>query len=264
MNKSGLVKLFGFCLVCLVTVFNLNNSFAQGTEAAEANRLFYQGNSDYKEAKYEAAIDHYTKVLNLGLESGNLYYNLGNIYFKKNDLGRAVLNYERALILMPNDSDLKSNHEYVLSLLNLGPQSFDNWLEKAANKLFRDVSVNFLIVFLSFIYILALLVLISNLIISRDKRPIKIILLGLTAVFIISMISLNSKIIYLNKVAVVVSKKVDVKFEPREEATTYFELTEGSKVQVLDKTENWYKIKRPDGKIGWAPRGELGLILNSS
>jgi len=262
MNKPSLVKLSGFCFICLAVVFILRSSFAQGTGATEISQLFYQGNSDYKEAKFDSAIDNYTKIFNLGLENGNLYYNLGNSYFKKGDLGRAVLNYERALILIPNDSDLKSNHEYVLSLLNLGPQSFENLLQKAANKLFGELSINFLTVFLSFIYILAFLVLIGGLLFAGAKRGIKFFLLVLMVVFTISAISLNSKITYLNKGAVVISKEADVKFEPLEAATTYFKLTEGSKVEVLDKTENWYKIKRPDGKIGWIKRGELGLILD--
>ncbi|MDP3042708.1 MAG: tetratricopeptide repeat protein [Candidatus Omnitrophota bacterium] len=262
MNKPRLVKFFAGCLVCLVMVFNLGSSFAQEVKAAQGNRLFYQGNVDYKEAKFEAAIDNYLKVLNLGLESGNLYYNLGNSYFKKGKLGRAMLNYERALMLIPNDSDLKSNHEYVLSLLNLGQQSFENWLGKAANKLFAGLSVNFLTVLLAFIYILALLVLTSSLIFAQVKRSINFLFLILPAVFIISAISLNSKIVYLSKGAVVVSKEALVKFEPREEATTYFKLNEGSKVAVLDKTENWCKIKRPDGKIGWMGKDKLGLILD--
>lgn len=262
MNKSGLIKFAGVCLVCLATVLSLRCVLAQEIGAADANRLFYQGNFEYKEAKYEAAIDNYQKALSMGLESGNLYYNLGNSYFKQGELGKAVLNYERALILIPGDSDLKSNYEYVLSLLNLGPQRFGNWLEKAVDKIFADASVNFLTVFLSFIYILGILALISSLIFTTAKHGIKIFLLCLSVLFVVSAISLNSKIAYLTKGAVVISKEAQVKFEPMEGATTYFRLTEGSKAKVLDKTGNWYKIKRPDGKIGWISKEELGVILD--
>lgn len=261
MNKPGVMKLFGVYLICLVVVFSWCNSFAQKAGDVEASRFFYRGNFDYKEAKFEAAIDNYAKVLNLGLESGNLYYNLGNSYFKKGDLGRAVLNYERALMLIPNDRDLKSNHEYVLSLLNLGPQSFGNWLEKEVNKLFADASIDFLTVFLSGIYILVFLILIISLIFPGVKKGIGILFLSLLAVFIISLVALNSKIAYLSKGAVVVSKEVEAKFEPLDEATTYFKLSVGSKVEVLDKTENWYKIKRPDGKIAWVGKKDLEFIL---
>ncbi|MCX5698424.1 MAG: SH3 domain-containing protein [Candidatus Omnitrophica bacterium] len=262
MNKLRLVKLSGLGLACLAVVFSLRGSFAQGTGVTEVNRFFYQGNSDYKEAKYDAAIDNYAKVLNLGLQSGNLYYNLGNSYFKKKELGKTVLNYEKALFFNPNDSDLKSNYEYAVSFLNLDSQSFGNWFEKFANRLFQGATINFLTIFLSVIYIIAFLALIFNLFFNRAKKNIKILFFVLIVLFVLSVVSLSSKITYLNKGAIVISKEADVKFEPLEKATTYFKLTEGNKVEILEKAENWYKIKRPDGKIGWIDKKELGLILD--
>jgi len=260
MRKPILVKLAGFGLLFFVAVFNPRSSLAQETGFTTAKQLFYQGNSVYKEAKFEAAIDNYEKVVGLGWESGNLYYNLGNSYFKKGELGKAVLNYEKALFFIPNDGDLKSNHEYVLSLLNLGPQSFGNWFERLANRLLEEAAVNFLTILLSASYIIAILGLIGHLFWAGARRGIKILFLIPIALFILSAVSLTSKIIYLNKGAVVISKEADVKFEPLEGATTYFKLKEGSKVEVLDQTENWCKIKRPDGKIGWLARGKLELI----
>jgi len=262
MNKRISVKLAGFSLLLFIAVFNPRGSFAQGSGFATAKQLFYQGNSAYKEGKYEAAIDNYEKVISMGLESGNLFYNLGNSYFKRGELGKAVLSYEKALLLIPGDSDLKSNHEYVLSSLNLGSQPFGNWFEKLANRLFEGTTVNFLTIFLSVIYIIAILGLICNLFFVGTGKSIKILFLVLIALFVFSATALNSKITYLAKGAIVISKEADVKFEPLEGATTYFKLTEGSRVEILEKTENWYKIKRPDGKIGWSDKGKLGLIYN--
>ncbi len=262
MNKRILGKLGGLSLLFCLAVFDPHSSFAKGPGPATANQLFYQGNSAYKEGKYDTAIDCYEKVVSLGLESGNLYYNLGNSYFKKGESGRAVLSYEKALLLIPNDSDLKSNHEYLLSTLNLGRQSFGNGLERLANRLFEDTTVNFLTILLSVIYLIAVLTLISHLFFVGEKRGLKILFLALIALFVLSAVSLGSKITYLNKGAIVISKKADVKFEPTEGATTFFELTEGNKVEVLEQAENWCKIKRPDGKIGWIDKGELGLILD--
>lgn len=264
MSKRILVKLAWFSLLFGVAIFNPRNSFAQEAGLVTASQFFYQGNSAYKEGKFGAAIDNYEKVLSLGLESGNLYYNLGNSYFKKGELGKAVLNYEKSLFLIPNDSDLKSNHEYVLSSLNLGSQSFGNWIEKLACILFEDATVNFLTIFLSAIYIIAILALICNLFFEGTKRSVKILFLILIALFVLSAVSLGNKITYLNKGAIVISKEADAKFEPIEGATTYFKLTEGSKVEILEKAENWYRIKRPDGKIGWIDKRELGLILDLS
>jgi len=261
MSKRVLTKLIGLSLLFFVVVFNLRSSFAQGAGFATAKQFFYQGNSAYKEAKFEEAIDNYEKVLSLDLESGNLYYNLGNSYFKKGELGKAVLNYEKALFFIPNDSDLKSNHEYVVSSLNLNAQSFGNWFEKLANRLFEVATINFLTILLSVIYIVVILALICNLFFDGAKKVIKIFFLALIALFVLSAVSLDSKITYFNKGAIVISKEADVKFEPAEAATTYFKLTEGNKVEILNKVENWYKIKRPDAKTGWIDKRKLGLIL---
>lgn len=260
MNKRILAKLAGFSLLFFVAIFNPCSSFAQGAELTTANQFFYQGNSAYKESKYDTAVDNYEKVASSGLKSGNLYYNLGNSYFKKGELGKAILNYEKALFFIPNDSDLKSNHEYVLSLLNLGPQSFGNWFEKLANRLFEKATVNFLTILLSIIYITAILVLICNLFFDWAKRSIKVFFLIILALFVLSAVSLNSKITYLSKGAIVISKEADAKFEPTEDGTTYFKLTEGSKVEILEKVENWHKIKRPDGKIGWVRKTNVELF----
>ncbi|MDD5477476.1 MAG: tetratricopeptide repeat protein [Candidatus Omnitrophica bacterium] len=261
MNKRILAKLVGFGLLFFVAIFNPCSSFAQGAGLTTANQFFYQGNSAYKEGKYDTAIDSYEKVASLGLESGNLYYNLGNSYFKKGELGKAVLNYERALFFIPNDSDSKSNHEYTLSFLNSGPQSFGNWFERFANRFFEEVTVNFLTILLSVVYLITILALIRNLFFDGAKRSIKILPLVLIPLFILSAVSLSRKIIYLNKGAIVISKEADVKFEPITGATTYFKLTEGSKVEILERADSWYKIKRPDGKIGWVDKTNLESLF---
>ena len=262
MKRPGGVKLFLGCIVCLALVFNLRSSWAQEANIAQGKQIFYQGNADYKVAQFEAAVDSYLKVLNLGLASGNLYYNLGNSYFKKGQLGKAALNYERALMLMPNDRDLRSNYAYVLARLNLDQQFFGNWLKQASDKLFQDVTINFLTVLLALINLLVFSVLMSSLIFARAKHGIKFLFSFLLAFFVILMIVLSNKIVDLHKGAVVVTHEALVKFEPVEGATTYFKLAEGSKVKVLEKIENWYKIKRADDKIGWMAKDNLDLILD--
>jgi tetratricopeptide (TPR) repeat protein len=262
MKRPWRTKLFLGCLVYLALAFNLHSSWAQEANIAQGKQIFYQGNADYKAAKFEAAVDSYLKVLNLGLASSNLYYNLGNSYFKKGNLGKAALNYERALMIMPDDRDLRSNYAYVLARLNLDQQSFGNWLKQASDKLFQDVTINFLTVLLALINLLVFLALMISLIFDRAKRGIKFLVSFLLAVFVMMFVALSSKIVDLHKGGVVVVQEALVKFEPREEATTYFKLSEGSKVKILDKIENWYKIKRADGKIGWMAKDNLDLILD--
>jgi tetratricopeptide (TPR) repeat protein len=263
MNKRILIKLLGLGLLFSIASLNPYNCFASEAGVSAASPLFYQGNFAYKEGKYDIAVENYEKIVNSGFGSGNLYYNLGNSYFKKGELGKAVLSYEKATLFIPNDSDLKSNYQYVSSSLNLGPQSFGNWLEKLANRFFEEATIDFLTIFLSFIYLFITVFLICSLFFPSFRRNSKIIILVLVVLFVFSVVSLSSKITYLNNGAVVISREADVKFEPVEGATTYFKLSEGNKIEIIEKTENWYKIKRPDGKIGWIDKAALGLILES-
>lgn len=261
MNKRVLLKLLGFGLLFSMATLNLPHCFAGEVGGSAANQLFYQGNSAYREGKYDKAVENYEKIVNSGLGSGNLYYNLGNSYFKKGELGKAVLSYEKAALFIPNDSDLKSNYQYVLSSLNAGPQSFGNWFEKLANRFFEEATIDFLTILLALTYFLITISLIFNLFFPVFRRNSRIIILALVVLFAFSSVSLSSKINYLNNGAVVISKEADVKFEPIESATTYFKLSEGNKVEIIEKTQDWYKIKRPDGKIGWIDKTALGLIL---
>jgi len=223
-------------------------------------QYFDLGNSAYKEGKYEEAIENYEKVSDSGLESGNIYYNLGNSYFKKGKSGKAVFNYEKAFFFMPSDNDLMSNYEYVLASLNLDLQYFGTWPVRFANVLFEGATIDLLTVLLSAIYFLAVALLICSLFFPGLKRGINVFLLFLSVVFALSAVSLNSKITYLNKGAIVISKVADARFEPTESGTTYFKLTEGGKVEILEKNENWYKIKRPDNKMGWVQKTDVGSL----
>jgi len=262
MNKRIFALLSAFLFIAFAGFFCLRSSLAQGPEETTAYQLFYQANAAYKEGKYDAAIENYEKLIGLGLENGSVYYNLGNSYFKKGEPGEAILNYERAKFFIPNDSDLKANQDYVLSLLNLEPQSPGNSLEKVINRLFEGATVNFLTIFLSVIYILLMGALILNLFLSEFKKFIQPLVFILSALIMLSAISLRSKIIYYNKGAIVISKVADVKFEPLESGTTYFKLAEGSQAKIMEKTESWYKIKRPDGKAGWVNKAALGRIVD--
>jgi tetratricopeptide (TPR) repeat protein len=261
MKKISLILLLTFLAPFFIVTLCLRGSFAQEATGKTPGAIFYQANIYYQEGKFEAAIKSYEKIIDLGLESGNIYYNLGNSYFKKGELGLAVLNYERARVFMPNDSDLRSNYDYALQRLNLEPQLFGNWFERTVYALFQAQSIDSLAILLFFIYIVLTALFILNLFISRLKRFCGFMACVLIILFILSAFGLNNKINYLNKTAIVVSQEADVKFEPLENATTYFKLSEGSKVEVVEKTEDWYKVRRFDTKLGWVSRGVLRQIL---
>src|SRR5262249_51298460 len=84
--------------------------------AESPKTVFFRGNSLYSEERYAEAAAQYEQILNDGLASGNVYFNLGNAYFKAGDVGRAILAYERARRLIPGDPDLMANLGYAPSL----------------------------------------------------------------------------------------------------------------------------------------------------
>ena len=214
--------------------------------------LFIEASFAYKDSHYAQAISKYEEILKEGFANGNLYYNLANSYFKKQDLGQAALNYERAMLYIPRDSDLHSNYEYVRSLLNINRQEMPgNRFQRWIDRLFSSISINGLTIFLSCLYFMAVLLLSLNLFFKGFIRISRPILLLLIPLFLVAALSLGRKVDHLEKGAIVISRQAEVKFEPLATATTFFKLSEGSLVEILEKTGSWYKIKRSDGKLGW-------------
>jgi tetratricopeptide (TPR) repeat protein len=235
--------------------------FAQSNTNAEIIQNFHFANLLYKDNKYAKAIEEYNKIPAKGFESGYLYYNLAGSCFKNGQLGLARLNYERAGFFIPNDSDLKSNYEYTISLLNLSPEEVSlSFFLKWIAKLSQGFSINALTLLLSFLYTVFFAILILRIFIRRIKRFDALLLTVVIALFTLTALALNRKIDYLNNGAIVINKGLDAKFEPFDSATTYFTLTEGAKIKVIDATNNWYKIKRGDEKIGWVNKSGVEML----
>lgn len=108
-------------VIFIICLFSAMPAFCQDIDKAES--LFSQGNQSYAKEGLEEAITAYETILNMGLEGGALYYNLGNAYFKHGSLGKAILNYLRAKRFLPRDADLASNLSYARSLIKGGQVS---------------------------------------------------------------------------------------------------------------------------------------------
>lgn len=253
----AILLLLGVCLVI----------FAARADSASLNQqagtLFAQGNSYYAEEKFDQAIVAYEQELSLGRESGPLYYNLGNAYFKSGQLGRSILNYLRAERLIPADADLKANLNYARSLIQGGkiyPQK--RWFVRLFSIFADSFSLDSLAVLTTVLYFtLSLLVMGAILLKKLRKRLIYVCAAAGTILAIYSgafFIQLKETL-GQNK-AVVVVKSAEAKFEPLADATTFFSLPEGEDVAVLVEKEGWLKARRPDGKQGWIKKTELGFL----
>jgi len=218
--------------------------------------IFNKANVLYEEKKYSEAIKLYESILKKGYESGYLFYNLGNAYFKKGELGKAILNYEKALKFIPLDSDLRTNYNYALSLIKVPVKDLESfWFTRFLNKVFSPFTVDNLTILLSLIYLFLLSVLT---LFFRKHR--KVIVLSLISLFFFSFSGLILKVSKQGKEAIVITKEAQVKFAPLDEATLYFRVYEGQKLRIISQEGSYYKVRDHRQKIGWIEKKALEVI----
>ncbi len=217
----------------------------------EALSQFIKAGFSYKGERYPQAAAIYEDILKRGQESGALYYNLGNSYFKQRLLGKAILNYERARRLIPRDSDLKANHTYAVSLTknhNGAPEKL--FWQKAVDGYIRSYSLDEMVIVLAALGIFTgVIYLLSLYFYWPEGRTI-----GWLAVCVFLFCICLSGFIakqHMEKDLAVAVVDVDSRFEPREGATVHFKMPEGGKARILKGMGTWVKIRRLDGKTGW-------------
>ncbi len=256
------VRFFLCILLCSLLALFVSSvtGSAQVEKKGDPDYIFYKGTTLYEEGKYDEAISEYSKLHEQGLESGSLYYNIGNCYFKKGDIGRAILNYERAKKLIPGDSDLASNYSFVRSLIKGDiSKASTPWFKRLLN-IFDFLTINGLTVFLSAVFSFTVLFLLSGLFIRSLKMYYRFVLPLLLIIFILGAFSLYSRVSMLGKEAVIISESADARFEPIDTATTHFTLHEGIKVYITESKKDWSKVERFDGKTGWIVSGSMERI----
>lgn len=227
-----------------------------GVNAQNIDSLFQKANDAYHNAFYEEALHNYHKIDSLKMQSADLYYNLGNTYYKLNQIAPSIYYYEKALLLDPKHEDAKQNLTFAqrmtIDAFEMLPKSL---FQKINETIIYPVSYNIwawiTIVFAFSIGVFFLLYHFSEY--ANRKRlyfGISLISIGLfllSLIFVIKAKHHSNR----NQPAIVFSAKVSVKSEPNNKASETFELHEGTKVQVLEKIDSWFKIKLIDGKIGW-------------
>ena len=216
---------------------------------AEADSAFVRG-------EYQQAIKDYEALLKQGA-SADLYYNLGNAYYRSENITRAVLNYERALLLSPGDRDIRFNLQIARSktIDKIVPESemfFFTWYRSLVNLMSVDAWAWTALVSLALVIILLLIYLFSERIWLR-----KIGFFGglvLLALFVLSNFFAwqQKQDLLFRKGAIIVSPSVTVKSTPAVNGTDLFILHEGTKVTITDGSMKvWTGIRIADGKEGW-------------
>lgn len=245
-------------LIVLPLLFSLKPVFPADNLPAAA---FGRASVYYEEGNFDEAIKQYNGILESGLESGSLYYNLGNCYFKKGELGKAIFNYEKARRLIPLDKDLEANYEYARSLIE-GARDLPGKgaLLRMFNGLFERFSVDGLTVSLSVFYMLILIAVSLSLFFKETKKRVLIFCAFMGLFLITGFLGLRSKVALMGREAVVISAQAEARFEPMDKATTYFTLYEGMKVEVVSSKGGWSKVRRRDNKSAWVENSVIAVF----
>lgn len=248
-------------LVCVfVMMATVLGSVSSASTKQDAISRFVLGNQDYKQGNYEQAIKQFQAIIDSGLHSGELYYNLGNAYFKQNEVGKAIANYERALQYIPRDSDVNFNLRYAQSLT----QKRAN--EQSANffRMMLDGHVAYY-TYDEMVIIMTILILMLGgvLLLAMIFKWTSLIRWGvsgiLSALIVVYAVGLWQKVDQATDRAIVL-RSVSANFEPREEATSHFDLSIGTPVKVMNQRDGWVKVQRTDRRLGWIPVDSLEIL----
>ena len=231
-------------------------SVALQARNAEETALWEQANKSYMEGNWETALQEYAAISDKGAESADLYYNIGNCYYKLGNLGKSILYYNKALKLAPSDQDIRHNLEVAnartTNKINAVPQFFLNRWAAA----FRGaVSSNgwAQISLAAFALTLALTLIF---LLSRTATVRKVTFSGgivFLLLFVISTVNAASQKRQQTRSgdAIVMQNAVPVKSSPDREGKDLFVLNEGAKVTVTDKLGGWSQVEIASGNKGW-------------
>jgi len=249
-----------YILLLLMLALTADIVFAQ-----ERSEKFKKGVEYYTASNFQEALNEWLDIYNTGYRSAELDYNIGNAYFKINNVPGAILFYERARLLKPADSNINYNLQISRSLVvdkfeAIPELFFVRWFDFLALLLPTNTWA-----VISIIVFMLSLVLLSVYIYSVRYRTKVLGFWAAVLLLIISASSLaftvrNRSLVYNSNEAVIFAPSVNGKSSPDNSGTDLFVLHEGSKVTIEDTVGEWHEIKLSDGNKGWVPSNSLTII----
>ncbi len=209
----------------------------------------------YEHGDYDKALDIYTGLCRDGIESGPIYYNAGNCCLQKDEsTGKAIFFYEMARSLMPRDPDLSVNLRYARSLMKQ-PDTFaaEPFILTILKRAFDSFTLGEAFTLWNIAYFGFSILLVLSLFTGKIRRPLGAAAIMLLCLTLVSIIPLSDKIAHNERAGFIITPTAEARLEPFEDAALKFTVYEGAQVRVLKATKKWYKIKCPNGKIGWIP-----------
>jgi tetratricopeptide (TPR) repeat protein len=263
----------------LLTLFLLavGHAFGGTLSPAETEELFEEGKSLFRQANsladenpdasrklmQKALLRFQRLVKEGGIRNGRLYYDLGNIQFQLDDLGRAILNYRRALDYIPDDPNLQQNLAFARS------QRADAFGEPEQQKILKTLffwhydftlrtrSVLFIATFLTFWVLLALRLFVRSAWLVRLAM-----LFGVLALLLLGSVIQTQIRQRRSNPGVIVAREIVARLSDSENAAPAFTdpLHAGTEFELVEDRGDWCQVRLPDGQTCWLPRDAIGLV----
>ena len=221
--------------------------------------------TEYKKGNYLQAVKDYQELLKGG-PSAELYYNLGNAYYRLENITQAVLAYERALQLSPGDDDIRFNLQMARqkTIDKITPESemfFVTWWNQLVSIMGVDTWAYTALISLALFVLLLLVYLMADRVALRKLGFYGGLLLLLLFVLSNVCAAIQRSHIEERSGAVVISSSASVKKIPTATSAEAFLLHEGTKVKIRDRSiKNWFGVKLEDGREGWIESRHLEII----
>jgi tetratricopeptide (TPR) repeat protein len=213
---------------------------------------FLSADQDYRHENFKAAAEKYQAVIKSGRAGGDVYYNLGNAFFRQGLLGRAILNYERARLFIPRDSDLSFNLRYVLDKRRNPP---DSEAEAAMNGFLKNFTVREVFFLFAAVNAAFFLALALRQWVRREWTYYLVAALGIA--WISAGIFAGAKYwdVRSDDTCVIVDNHTEVRSGPDSNETVLFSLDEGALVYVERQESGFLLIRVNQDKRGWVRSG---------
>ena len=255
-KKSNKAKAFGFSFVLMILMLM----------PLSANAITKQNADDeYAKGNYQQAIKDYQEILKTGVSS-EIYYNLGNAYYRTDNITQALLSYERALQLSPGDNDIRFNLQYARSktIDKITPETemfFVTWYHSLVNFTSVDRWANTAIVSIVMALLLILVFLFAPQMWARKSGFYGSAAFLLLFAFANLFAFQQKHELETKQGAIVIAPTVNVKKTPAASGTDVFVIHEGTRVDITDRgMKQWRGIKLADGREGWLKTSQIEEI----
>jgi len=232
---------------------------------AQNNVLFDEANTLYNDGKYAEAIEKYEAILKTDFHSESLYYNLANAHYKLDHIAPSIYYYEKALQLNPNDNDIKNNLGFAQ---NMTIDAIDTVPEVGFSRISKNMVNSFSSDYWAVIAIVGVFIIVFFFLVYHftERTMIKRVgfIVSILGVFIaglaLTMAFQKTKLDIKDNPAIVFAQESRVTTDPNKLSEEVFRLHEGTKVQVLESYDDWYKIEISDKTQGWINASDIKLL----